>query len=164
MTAQANGRYSPSNSPVSRISTGDQEGPRAERSERGKSPESLVRSDTLSDRVGGFLSWVRDFFVPPQGLLEAPASWSELSAYARRNARLENAPALVRTLSLVWLYAVTLPTVAAARLREWVLSRPARALLFLGVAELFLRTTPMGHWIAATVRQWFAVLAWIFLP
>ena len=110
------------------------------------------------------IGWAKGFFVPPAVLVERPAGWSELSDYAHRNARLTHAPELVKALSAAWFWAVTAPTVIAVRFTEWVLVRPGRALLFIGVTELFLRTTPAGDWIGSVVRGFYAGLAWLLLP
>ena len=140
----------------------------AELAEAGNSPNSPELSTTRRERVVGageaLIGWAKGFFVPPAVLVERPAAWSELGDYAHRNARLVNAPGLVKALSKAWFYVITAPTVFRARFTEWVLVRPGRALLFIGVAELFLRTTPAGQWIGSVVRGFYAGLAWLLLP
>lgn len=125
---------------------------------------SLTLRDRTQDKVDAVTEWLKDFFVPPAWLVSTPATWDELAAYAHHNVRMQNAPAIVQALGSAWLYLVVFPAVAKARFREWVLQRPARALLFIGVADLFIRTTPAGHWIAWLIRGWFHVLAVVFLP
>jgi hypothetical protein len=109
------------------------------------------------------MSWIKDFFVPPRWLVDTPPGWRELTDYAL-GGRMATAPALMRFFSRVWL-CVALVMSGKARMREWVLTRFWRAVVFIGVTDLFLRTTPMGHWVADNlIRPWFSILAWIFLP
>jgi hypothetical protein len=117
----------------------------------------LGKSDAVFD-------WIKGFIALPNPLTTPPAEWAELTAYAHNGVRMQDAPALVQFLSSLWLYAITMPVIALGRWREWVLTRPGRAVLFIGVAELFLRTTPAGHWIGAAIRTFYAGLAWLLLP
>lgn len=151
----------------------DRAGSKIQRNESGSSGRTVnsveaessptVRNRIL-DKTDSLVVWMKDFFVPPRWLAESPPGWAELTAYAHHSVRMQNAPGLVKALSSIWLYAVALPAVAMARFREWVLTRPGRAILFILVADLFIRTTPMGHWIAWVIREWFAILAFVFLP
>lgn len=168
MTATQNGRHAPSikNSPVEKLESSEQAPVRPYKPEN--PPDSPENSTTARERVqgalDGLIGWLRDFFVFPSFLVERPPNFEELSAYAHRNARLKDAPALVRGVLALWFYVVVCPTTIMARFKEWAISRFGRAFFFIGVAELFLRFTPMGHWIAAAIRGFYAALAWLLLP
>jgi hypothetical protein len=129
----------------------------------GAESSPTVRNRVL-DKTDVVYAWVKGFFIPPLWLVDEPPGWAALTAYAHNSARMQNASPLVRGLSSAWLYTVALPAVVRARFVEWVLTRPGRALLFLGVAELFLRTTPAGLWLGDLIRAWFHILAVVFLP
>jgi hypothetical protein len=136
----------------------------------GRTPEpveaesSVTGRERFLDRTDRIFDWVKGFFALPNPLTQPPADWAELTAYAHYSVRMQHAPALVRFISSLWLYAIALPTIALGRWREWVLTRPGRAVLFLGVAELFLRTTPIGHAVGDLIRSLYAGLAWLLLP
>jgi hypothetical protein len=119
---------------------------------------SLTFRDQIQDNLDGLLGWAKDFFVPPSHLISAPPGWPQLTAYAHNGVRMQKAPALLQGLSALWLYAVALPIVMI------VLTRPGRALLTIGIVELFLRTTGAGHWIGNLIRGVAHVLAIAFLP
>ncbi len=126
--------------------------------------DSTTARERLLDSVDAFLAWLKGFFIPPAVLVERPAGWTELTDYAFRNVRVARAPGLIKFFSLAWFWVVVAPSVTWARFKEWVLVRPMRALLFIGIAELFIRTTPVGAWIAAGIRGFYAGLAWLLLP
>lgn len=125
---------------------------------------SVTGRERLLGHTDRAYDWVKNFFALPNPLTQPPAEWAELTAYAHYSVRMQNAPALVRGISSIWLYAIALPTIALGRWREWVLTRPGRAVLFIGVAELFLRTTPLGHGVGDLIRHFYAGLAWLLLP
>lgn len=106
-----------------------------------------------------------EFFIFPQALVDAPPGRAELTAYAHRGAWTADGRGFVRGLGVLWLYAIALPVVYRARFKEWLLTRPSRAVLFIALALLVLHKTGPGHWAAdSIIRPWFHALAWIFLP
>lgn len=132
-------------------------------------PKSSLTPRERVDLVGVWLNrgcgWIKDFFDLPNPLTRPPAEWAELTAYAHHSARMQMAPKMIRILCSIWLYVVALPVVGVGRWREWILTRPGRAISFLVITTLFLRFTPVGHWLADhLIRPYFHVLAWIFLP
>lgn len=130
----------------------------------GEANSSLTERGSFWDRFDGLVDALRSYWVPPRWLVQAPPGWSELTEFALHRQQLNGAPALVIFLNRLWL-AVALAASGKARIREWVLTRFWRAVVFVGVPVLFLKTTPLGAWIADyLIRPYFHALAWIFLP
>lgn len=160
--------HSPSKKKLSTGETGEfQPGPVApyEPENTPDSPDSPV---TARERVQGVLDWGSHL---PDRLIQAvgnrfsnPPTWREMTDYARNNARLVNAPALVKGIAAFWFWFIAAPTFALARIREFVFGRFLRGLITLTVVELFLRFTPMGRWAASVTRGFYHLLAILLLP
>jgi hypothetical protein len=101
--------------------------------------------------------------VPPHVLTSPPAAYDELTAYAYRGSWTSSAHGFIRGLGTLWLIVIALPVIFALRMVEWIIQRPSRALFFVLVWELAIRTPP-GLWLCHDVlRPFWSVLGWIFL-
>lgn len=118
---------------------------------------------TVRDRLVVAKGLLKEWLVPPNVLTEPPPAFSELAGYATRGAWTRSRDGFLRGLAKLWLVVVALPMIVKLRLKEWVLTRPSRALFAVIVWQLFIRSEP-GVWLSAhVIRPYFHVLSWIFL-
>lgn len=126
-------------------------------------PSLRSRPATLRDRIRGAVGWLKAWIVPPNVLMEPPPAFSELAGYATRGAWTRSRDGFLRGLAKLWLVVVALPAIVWLRLKEWVITRPSRALLAVVVWQLLIRSEP-GAWLSDhVIRPYFHVLSWIFL-
>lgn len=126
-------------------------------------PTLQSKSATLSDRLGAAAEAAKAWLVPPNVLTEPAPALVEMSAYARRGAW-TSGDGLLRKLGVLWMLLVAVPTAFVLRLKEWMVQRPSRAIFFVLIWQLAIRSD-QGAWIADhIIRPYFHALAWIFLP
>ena len=127
-------------------------------------PSLHSRGDTFRYWLGQVLTRTRAYWLPPNLLVEPPASMAELAAYARLGGWTSKTDGWFRALGVLWYLLVGLPVTAVCRYFEWIAQRPARAVVAAFLWFVISRSTP-GVWLADhIVRPTLAVVAWVFLP
>ncbi|MDM4721174.1 hypothetical protein QTQ03_28050 [Micromonospora sp. WMMA1363] len=123
----------------------------------------MTDSDRRSLDSRAWLSRFGAYCTPPALLTERRPALDTMRLYAERGRYTDSRRGLVRAFGRAWLALVAVPAVAAARLFEWLLERPAR----FGVAVVtvkLLSTLPPAVWLVDHVIHPGADLAlWLFL-
>lgn len=88
----------------------------------------------------------RDYWTPPAIFTAPPASLTELADYARHAPWTQQSTGLLRTAGLGYYRAVAYPATVGHRYGEWIVQRPGRLLIHLGVIKLAAMTGP-GIWL-----------------
>lgn len=121
-------------------------------------------ADTDSD--ARLFRWrdVLDYFTPPAPWGDPPASLTDLSSYAH-TAAWAPSRGFRRRVGIAYWYLLGLPLTIVLRYAEWIVQRPGRLVVVLGLAAVLWRTwfgRTTVHAVGAVLHIVFYPLTWLF--